>query len=69
MAKWGEVISVTQYPKPLEGGEIGFFYRYLIKTAKGARIAVEIPEVLNTPEEATKILQSRAAEQDRILSL
>lgn len=69
MAKWGEVLRVTEVfkPDPVEG--VLKFYRYDIKTAKGARITVDVPEDRNRKDLVEPILQEKAMTQDAILSL
>ena len=69
MAKWGEVIKISERSRLTPEGEVVKFYRHSTRTAKGASITVDISEEDFTPEKAEPILSAKAEAADKILSL
>lgn len=64
-----KVLKIDEMTRLAEGGGIEKFYRHQLKTKGGVILSVEIAEKDFTAEKAAPILEKRAIEADKILSL
>lgn len=69
MAAWGEVLRHTEFSRITDTGDIAKYHRYLVRTAKGTTITVDIPDSANTKEQVAAILKEKALAQDSIMTL
>lgn len=69
MAKWGEVIDVTEITRPDETGEIQTYYRYRARSKGGIVFTELISEGLATPEEVNLALEEKAIRLDKTKAL
>lgn len=65
MAKWGEVIDITEFRKPGPTGEIETWYRYRATSKGGVTFTANIPEAETTPEKVDQVLEAKATRLDR----
>lgn len=64
-----KVLKIDEMTRLAEAGGVEKFYRHQIKTKGGVVLTVDIGERDFTAEKAAPILDKKAAEADKILSL
>jgi len=69
MEKAYKVIKIIELVKPGELGGVEKYKRITFKTHGGTVLNVDIPEASFTAEKAAPILEKKAIEADKILSL
>jgi hypothetical protein len=69
MAEAYKVLKIDELTRVSDTTGIERYYRHTIKTRGGTVLTVDIDEAQFTPERAKPILEKRAIEADKILSL
>lgn len=69
MAKWGEVIQVTELRRISAAGEVESFYRYRVTTKGGITFTETVPEADTAPERLEPILRAKAERLDAAKAL
>jgi len=64
-----KVLKIDEMTRLSEGGGVERYYRHQIKTRGGVILSIDIDERDFTAEKAAPILEKRAIEADKILSL
>ena len=64
-----KVLKIDELVRPSDTDGVERYYRHTIKTRGGTRLTVDINEKDFTEDKAAPILEKRATEADKILSL
>jgi len=69
MAKWGEVIEITEFKQIGDKGDIITMYRYRAKSKAGTVFTLELPEGDIAPDKVDAALAKKAELLDKTKSL
>ncbi len=69
MSQAYKVLKIDELVRPSDTAGVERYYRHTIKTRGGTRLTVDIEEKDFTEDKAAPILEKRAIEADKILSL
>ena len=69
MGKGYEVLSIDEITRPDDVRGVKLVYQYTVKTAGGTVFTEEIDDPDPTAEKVAPVLESKAAELDKILAL